>query len=108
MKSGKLRHRVEIQAPATTENAKGETVKSWQTVDVVWASVEPVPSNRRFSEAFVALQVVAHITHTITMRFWPITPAHRIKFGNRIFNIDTPTNPEERNIQMVILAREEV
>ena len=42
LSAGRLRHRVEIQFPATTQNpTTGEMTVSWQTLAFVWAAVEP-------------------------------------------------------------------
>lgn len=104
MRAGKLRHRIEIQKPVEVENPQGEPVKSWELVDTVWASIDPISANERFT----ALQVMGEVTHQIGMRYRQIDTAWRLKYGQRVFNIDSSLNYEERNVRLTILAREEV
>lgn len=95
MQSGKLRHQVHIQAATKTADAAGTLVETWETVDTVWADIRPV----RGREFVQQSQVQGQITHTIQIRYWPgLTGRHRLKHGERVFNLAAPPiNVNERN-----------
>lgn len=43
LNAGKLRHRIEIQKPVDTQDTStGAVVRSWETLAVVWAAIEPL------------------------------------------------------------------
>lgn len=68
LKSGKLRHRVTIQRPVSTQDPQtGAQVIDWQTIATVWASVEPL-SVREFIQS-QATQ--SEVTARITIRYRP-------------------------------------
>jgi len=105
MKAGELTHRIEIQAIGTTRGAAGEVVDTWstETNGTVWASIKP-GSGREF---FNAKQINAELTHIIKMRYYSgLTPAKRILFGTRIFNIEDIRNTDEHNTEMIVNAKE--
>jgi len=79
----------------------GEEVPLWVTIATRWASIEArgrVPGG----ELILGQQLSAEATHKITMRFFEdvsggrLTPKHRLKMGDRIFNIEAISNPGER------------
>lgn len=105
MRSGTLRHRIEIQGESVTRDSYGGETKSWTTSATVWASINPLSGRERLA----AQQVNAETTHKITMRYHSgLTPENRIKFGSRIFDIEEILNTGENNVELVIMAREEV
>ena len=61
MKSGRLRHLVEIQRPERTVDEYGQTVENWERR----AAILPVSMSEQ--EAFAKLQ--AELTHSIVIRF---------------------------------------
>lgn len=65
MRAGRLRHRVELQSPARSQNATGAVSTIWTTYATVWAALEPF----RAAEERTADQVQAKVTHKITLRF---------------------------------------
>lgn len=104
MRAGPLRHRVTIQELAEVQNTFGEVPQVWQDAEVSWASVEPLAGR----ELFAAQQVRPELTHKIVMRYRQISTKNRILFGNRIFNIDSVVNKDERNVMLTIMAIEKV
>ncbi|MGP4843313.1 phage head closure protein [Marinobacter sp. 1Y8] len=86
MRSGSLRHRVEIQKPVTAQNPNtGSMVVTWQEVAQVWASVEPL-SAREFISAQAGQ---SEINARIVIRYRPgITAAMRIIHREQVFNIE--------------------
>ncbi len=105
MRAGPLRHRIELQSQSSAPNGIGESILTWATDDTVWASVAPKGGTERYREN----KESAEVTHKIRLRYYPgLNPAMRIKFGARIFDIQTVINFEERNIDMEVLAIEQV
>ena len=104
MRAGLLRHRLQIQAVSGTPDTFGEQTPVWTTIATVWGEVKPLMGKERFT----AQQVQAEVTHSITVRHCEISPAHRIKFGDRLFGILEVLRPSERQISLTIMAKEEV
>jgi SPP1 family predicted phage head-tail adaptor len=107
MNAGELRHIIEIQAIGTTRGAAGEVVDTWttETNGTVWASIEPMSGR----ELYNAKQINAEITHKVKLWYYQgLTPAKRILFGTRVFNILEVMNVEERNIEHLVYAKEMV
>lgn len=103
--AGDLRHRLQFQLANETRDSFGAAVKVWQTDQTRWGKVEPVKG----TETTIAAQTTARVTHLITIRdYVTLTPAHRIKWGSRVFGIVWTVNTAERRIENVIQAKEVV
>lgn len=103
MRGGKLRNRVEIQAVTETVDSYGQPVKTWATVDKRWAAIED-STGREFERA---KQFAADMTHLVRMRFYDgLTQQHRIKFGSRIFGIESVNDMDQRNREHVLSCKE--
>lgn len=84
MRSSSLQHRMEIQAPTESRDSLGQSVTAWQTTQVRWAGINPL-SDR---EQFYAAQVRPETSHRVTFRYFEtLTHKHRLKLGERIFDI---------------------
>ncbi|WP_139121850.1 phage head closure protein, partial [Piscirickettsia litoralis] len=58
-------------------------------------------------ELFSAHQFYSEITHTVTLRYTPgITPAMRVYFEGRYFEILSVINRDERNRELILACRE--
>lgn len=111
MRAGLLRHRVSVQSLRSTATRdalgnidKGSTA-NWQTDKTVWANVRPLSGR----EQEIAAQTQADISHAIEMRYnaaTTLTPDNRLLFGSRYLEIESLINEGERNIKMIIYARE--
>lgn len=105
MQAGKLRHRLEVQAPTAVKDALGGERQDWHTVETVWGSVDP----GRSREFFEAKKLEGRITHEIHLRYgtqlqntWRL----KLKGTERIFNVYPPMNPDERNREVKLMAME--
>lgn len=86
MKSGRLRHLVEIQRPERTVDEYGQTVENWVKFAERRAAILPVSMSEQ--EAFAKLQ--AELTHSIVIRFCDgIAPDMRVYWSatGRTFHI---------------------
>lgn len=104
---GALTHRVVIQANTPSVSDLGENTESWATVTngTVWMSIRPVTA----TEAIRAGQAVAVASHVFTMRYrsdLSVTPAHRLSYDSRTFEIVGCYDVGERHRWMEITARE--
>ncbi len=103
MRSGQLRHRISLQSKVATRDTYGAETITWKTENTVWGSIEPLNSR----EFFQAQQMQSDVTHKVKLRYYAgLRPDWRIKFGTRIFDIQSVMNPEERNIEWTLLAKE--
>lgn len=104
---GEFRHIVTFQKPKGNQNDYGEEIKGfieWEDIHTARVAIYPV-SGREF---FAAETVNSEVTHKINMRYIPgITSEMRIKFGNRIFKLESPPiNFQEKKIMLQILCKE--
>ncbi len=102
---GNLRHRITLQKPVIIKDSIGQEVEEWREVATVWASVEPLSGK----EYFNAQQVNSEISNKIIIRYInDLSSQWVVQFGDRIFNILSVINFEERNIYLQLLCSEKV
>ena len=105
MRAGKLRHKITIQDYTESQNGYGAVTKTWSDYATLWASIEPI----RGREFWESQQINAEVTAKITIRYLAdINPKMRVKYGNRIFEIISVINPEERNVELQLMVKEKV
>lgn len=103
MRIGQLRHRITLQSKTATQDAYGAETVTWKNEKEVHASVDSL--NGR--EYFLAQQMQSEVTHKIRFRYIPgLTPAWRVKWGTRIFDIKSAINPEEKNSEWILMCKE--
>jgi len=99
---GSLRHRVEIQQYDGSKDALNQPVENWTTVGTRWAEVKPL-SGREFE---LAKQMHSETTHQIQMRYAELDSSMRLVHEGRIYNLLSIINTDQRNIELVIMAKE--
>lgn len=105
IRAGKLKHRVEVQARTVQQDTFGDAAEVWTTLAFRWASIEPEGGR----EVWQADQQRPDVSGTITIRSYRgLTPKHRIKWGSRIFNLESVTDLGEDGVEMRLAYREEV
>ncbi len=103
MNPGELRHRVTIQQSQETVDADKTPSLSWVPVATVWAAVEPI--NGR--EYIQLKQTNATLTTCIRIRYRSgFTPAMRIVYGTRIFDINDVIDVNERHVEIHLMCTE--
>lgn len=103
MQAGKLRRRIEIQRRTATQDDYGQPLTTWTTEITTQAEFEPL--NGR--ELVAAQAVQSEVTHTVTIRYRAgITPAMRIKYDGRLFNIHAVLDEAERHRMLTLLCSE--
>lgn len=106
MRPGWLKHRVTIEQASATQNDHGEQVLTWADVREVWASIEPM----RGQEYIISKTMQAAVDHRIRMRYIAdLTPHnHRIRYGERIFEIESVIHVREAKVETQAMCREKV
>lgn len=100
---GELRHRIAVQRKSVVRDTFGGETVSWTDVAMVWMSLRPLSGR----ELYAAQQAHAETTHKAVMRYMAgVTPNDRLKYGDRIFDMISVLNHEEKNGYLIIEAKE--
>ena len=100
---GALRERVDIQTRTPTVGAIGNVAFAWGTTATVWAKVQPLSARERF----VAERLAAQGIYEITIRWRSgLTPAMRMIWRGRTFNVKQILNPDERRRFLTIIVED--
>ena len=104
---GKMRHRILFQAfngdVDDLGDIRDDDPANWRNVRTVWAAIDPV-SGREF---YAAEQSQSQVTHKIRCRYFPgAETAQRILFRDRVFQIISILDWEERHESFLIIAKE--
>ena len=76
MRTGKLRHRFQIQAATETRAADGDVIRTWATAATRWGGIRPL----RGVELFEAQQVQAREYFEVRLRYYDgLTTHHRLR-----------------------------
>lgn len=104
---GKMRNRILFQAfngdVDDLGDIRDDDPQNWRNVRTVWAAIDPV-SGREFYEAE---QSQSQVTHKIRCRYFSgAETAQRILFRDRVFQIISILDWEERHESFLIMAKE--
>ncbi len=100
---GNFRRRVTIQAVTQVSDGQGGFTDTWNDIQTVSASIEPVKAYERYQ----AMQMQTPISHKIVMRFHPsVTTTCRLRWGDRFFWVKEIIDIEERHRFLVLKAIE--
>ena len=101
--AGKLRHSIEWQKEQTVPDGAGGVTRSWVKVADARALVDPMSGNERWQ----SMRTEANITHNIYMRYTAsLTPAMRIVYDGRAFQVKAIIDLEERKKWLEVQAVE--
>lgn len=113
--SGERRHQVQLQNPsgAPVSDGDGEYAQDYETFATVNAAIMPASAENLERKAQNTL--VASASHLIVLPYIEgvgtetgVTTRTRVRYGSRIFFVRGYSNPEERNIEIVLVCQEEV
>ena len=104
MDFSKMRHRITFLAPTNmNRNSMNENVPNYTDVRTVWAFVTP-KTGREYDEA---QKLRAETTYNVHARYFAdITAQMHIRFNDRILQIESVLNINERNEELLIVASE--
>ena len=100
--AGSLCHSVIVERVSTVQDDAGQPVANWLPVRTTRASIEAVTGR----EVFHNQQLASQLTHTIKMRWSPvvIAPGMRVRFGIKLYEIQSVENVSERNRVLKLLT----
>ena len=99
MDAGTLRDRVTVQQATETRNSIGESLLSYTTFEVVWASVQGVSAR----EFLLAGQQQVEVSHRVKMRYLTgLTPQMRLSWRGRTLEIISILEHENRSVHELI------
>jgi SPP1 family predicted phage head-tail adaptor len=105
LRAGELRHKICIEEKVIRRDSFGAEVVTWSPLLYGWAKIEPLTGR----EYFASRQTQTSTSHKMTMRYQAgIKSYHRISWDDRVFDIDTILNEEERNVELIIYATEAI
>lgn len=77
---------------------------AWATTATVWALVEPIQG----TESPLYNSQWPSATHAVTMRYYALTPRHRLLFGSRVLEVSGAINLQEAGIMVRAYCQEDV
>jgi SPP1 family predicted phage head-tail adaptor len=90
---------------STTAGSRGESDKTWQTIETVYASIKTL----RGDEMPIGRQIDARATHQVEMHYTATaTPLTRILHGSKVYNIESIDNVEQLNRWLILQCVEVV
>ncbi len=99
MEAGKLKDRIELQAPLKSFSAFNEAIETFTTQTTVWGAIRPLSGTLLMQ----SLQANSNISGEVEIRYrTDIQATWRLKIGQRILKIVTIINPENRNEKLWI------
>lgn len=108
MRAGDLRHRVTFQSRSIASDAFGAQSTLWSNVATVSADVSPLTGR----ELQAAQATNVEISHLVTIRYQALfagpktVAAMRIMYGDRIFNIHSSLDQDERHKSIQLTCSE--
>jgi len=103
MRSGDLRHSIELQSATAVSDGMGGETLTWSTQATVRAAIWHGSATEQTRAAAPTMT----ITHTIRIRYYAgIGASWRIKFGTRYFSIGAIFDKDEKHVQMDLLCKE--
>lgn len=106
MRAGLLRQQLELQAATRTPNGRGGSTVTWTSLGTTWGRLVPLEGR----EAEVGPRLAAGVTHEgavrSSARTRQLTPAHRIRWQSRTFEIVSVTDVDARRRELRIFVKE--
>jgi SPP1 family predicted phage head-tail adaptor len=105
MDAGKLDKKVLIQVKTEGQDTFGEPNTTWATTATTYANINPLVGKEFFS----AQQNESQISHDVTIRYRRgVKPKMRISYNDRVFEIHTVIDFEEKREWLFLKCREVV
>ena len=93
-----------LQAPTRVADGAGGYTETWTTLAHVWGALDA--SATRMERSFAA-QVQTVATTTITIPYVEdVTPACRVVYGTRTYNVRGVADPDQRRRELVLACEE--
>lgn len=103
MDSSRLKRRVTIQYPPTTQDAYGQPVSTMTTLATVWAAVEPLSGGLLFASK----QSQSEITLKVTIRYLAtVEEDMQVVYGPHTYIILYLIDPEMQHTSLELMCSE--
>ncbi len=104
MNPGKLNKRIWFQKKRLIRDAESNTKEDWIDAITVWAAIEPL----RGREYYAAAAANAESIVRFRIRYRKdVTADMRIKYNDRIYELNSPPiDPEERHKELILMCKE--
>lgn len=103
--AGAMRFSIAIQQPSTVKRPSGQPAAAWLDFATRRAAVKAGLG----VEKNAAQEEIARVTTLFTLRYLEgVNPTMRIVFDNRVFDIKSAIDPDERRERLLITAEERV
>lgn len=103
--AGAMRERIVVQQVTDASDGGGGYVKTWSTLATLYAYVKPLSGREPYTQG----QISPIVQYEFTIRYRTgITPANRITWNGKIFNIRSVVNADERDKYLTIRCDEGV
>ena len=105
MRTGRLRHVVNLERVVVTTNDWGQQVETWAAYATVWAGIEPL-----FGREFIAAQ---QETGTVQIRIIiryrdDVLATDRVSHAGKIYALTSPPiNPDLRRRELQLMCQEQ-
>lgn len=102
----RLRYPITIESPSTTQDSFGQPTNTWNTVASTWASIKAVTSKEVYA---LGAGFTAQVSHKVTVRYNAalcIEAGFRILYRNRIFQVQTVSDPDEQRVELNLMCLE--
>ena len=106
LQAGKLRHRIRIVQPDTTQDtAGGVSQNDVNVLCTTWATVQALTG----VEKFAAHEFISQVTHAIYLRYrtdFIIDASMNVQYNGRTFKVECVLDPDERHKMLQLLCIE--
>jgi SPP1 family predicted phage head-tail adaptor len=104
MRAGRLRHRVQLQSYAETQDSFGYKAKTWSTFSTVWADIQPL----RGAEGMEAQKLNSFQQYKITIRYdSAIDVKSRVVHGSDVYEVNSIADYREKHEFMELMCTKE-
>lgn len=105
MLSGRLNHKLRIEQRTETKNTLGEDITTWTLYKETWGHVSPLSGKEYISQN----ELQSSVTGRISIRYISgITTDMRVNWNDRIFDILSVINTDERNRELIMIVEEQL
>lgn len=107
MRSGKLKHRIQVQQRQSGQDSLGQPLNGWQTVLPCWAEVKPLRGRERYAHMLdkVAQPVQSEVEAIIHLRYRDgIAPTMRVLHGGVVYNIEAVIDVDAAGVELELMC----
>lgn len=105
MRAGRLREKVTLQTPDTTQNSIGETSGNYTDMGDRRAGIEPLMGKEFYENSGEHSQIDTRIRMRYDALTSTLKPGDRLAHGSNYYDIQSIQNPRERDRELVLMCK---